>query len=58
MHAKVKEQLLVSINKLREEQTALIDRFNAVLAAMKAKGGEIEEYEQIVTGGSRERAEK
>ncbi|MBC8216939.1 MAG: hypothetical protein H8E73_00595 [Planctomycetes bacterium] len=48
----------MSINKLREEQTALIDRFNAVLAAMKAKGGEIEEYEQIVTGGSRERAEK
>jgi small conductance mechanosensitive channel len=31
LHAKVKEQLLVSINKLREEQTALIDRFNVVL---------------------------
>jgi small conductance mechanosensitive channel len=52
LHAKVKEQLLVSITKLREEQTALIDRFNAVLAALKDKGGDVEEYEQYVAAVS------
>jgi small conductance mechanosensitive channel len=48
LHAKIKEQLLVGINKLREEQAAVIDRFNAVLTALKDKGGDIEEYEQYV----------
>ncbi|MHC4371247.1 MAG: mechanosensitive ion channel family protein, partial [Planctomycetota bacterium] len=52
LHAKVKEQLLVSINKLREEQTALIDRFNVVLAALKDKGGDVEEYEKYVAAVS------
>ena len=46
LQSKVKEHLLVNINKLREEQTALIDRFNVVLSALKDKGGEIEEYEK------------
>jgi len=48
LHSKVKEQLLVTINKFREEQTALIDRFKVVLTALKDKGGEIEEYEKYV----------
>ena len=52
LHSKVKEHLLVSINKLREEQTALIDRFNVVLSALKDKGGEIEEYEKYVAAVS------
>ena len=49
LQSKVKEHLLVNINKLREEQTALIDRFNVVLSALKDKGGDIEEYEKYVT---------
>ncbi|KPK44722.1 MAG: hypothetical protein AMJ65_02190, partial [Phycisphaerae bacterium SG8_4] len=35
-----REQLLVGISKLREEQKTIVDRFNAVLAALKAKGGD------------------
>ena len=42
LQSKVKEQYLVGINKLREEQTILIDRFTAVIAALKFKGGEAE----------------
>ena len=49
LQSKVKEHLLVNITKLREEQTALIDRFNVVLSALKVKGGDIEEYEKYVT---------
>ena len=52
LQSKVKEHLLVNINKLREEQTALIDRFNVVLSALKDKGGEIEEYEKYVAAVS------
>ncbi|MHC4324544.1 MAG: mechanosensitive ion channel family protein [Planctomycetota bacterium] len=52
LQAKVKEHLLVNINKLREEQTALIDRFNVVLSALKDKGGEVDEYEKYVTAVS------
>lgn len=48
VQSKVKEHMLVTINKLREEQTALIDRFNVVLSALEVKGGEIEEYEKYV----------
>jgi len=36
LQAKVKEQLLANINRLREEQTALTDRFRAVMEAFKA----------------------
>jgi len=49
LHSKVKEQLLAGLNKLREEQAALIDRFRTVTAALKEKGGDIEEYELYVT---------
>ena len=48
LQSKVKEHLLVNINKLREEQTALIDRFNVVLSALKEKGGDVGEYEKYV----------
>ncbi len=52
LQSKVKEHLLMNINKLREEQTALVDRFNVVLSALKDKGGEIEEYEKYVAAVS------
>jgi small conductance mechanosensitive channel len=52
LHAKVKEHLLVNITKLREEQAALIDRFNVVLSALKDKGGDVEEYEKYVAAVS------
>ncbi|MBN2316473.1 MAG: mechanosensitive ion channel, partial [Sedimentisphaerales bacterium] len=48
VHSKVKEHMLVTINKLREEQTGLIDRFDVVLSALELKGGEIEEYKKYV----------
>ena len=38
---KTQEQMLVNINRLREEQTALIERFNVVVTALKNKGGEV-----------------
>lgn len=49
LHAKVKEQYLANINRLREEQTALTDRLRTIIAALKEKGGEVTEYEQYVT---------
>jgi len=49
LHAKVKEQLLAHINRLREEQTALIDRTRVVIAALEGKGGDVSEYNQYVT---------
>ncbi len=52
LQSKVKEHLLVNINKLREEQAALIDRFNVVLSALKDKGGDVEEYEMYVAAVS------
>jgi small conductance mechanosensitive channel len=52
LQVKVKEQLLLNIAKFREEQAALIDRFNVVLKALKDKGGEIEEYEKYVAAVS------
>ncbi|MHC4204587.1 MAG: mechanosensitive ion channel family protein [Planctomycetota bacterium] len=52
LHAKVKEHLLVNITKLRDEQAALIGRFNVVLTALKDKGGEVEEYEKYVSAVS------
>ena len=52
LRAEAKQQLLMGINKLRQEQAALIDRLNAVLEALKAKGGDIEQYEQYVAAVS------
>ena len=46
------EQMLVEINRLREGQTALIDRFNVVVTALKNKGGEVEEYEKYAAAVS------
>ena len=48
LHAKVREQLLANINRLREEQTALADRVRVVIAALEAKGGDVKEYRQYV----------
>ena len=39
-----KTKLLESVNKLKEEQTALIDRLKVVTEELKAKGGKIEDY--------------
>lgn len=52
LHSKVKDQLLAGLNKLREEQAALVERFRTVTAAFKEKGGDIEEYELYVTAVS------
>jgi len=52
LQTKAKEQLLVNITKLREEQAALIERFNVVISALKDKGGEIEVYEKYVAAVS------
>jgi len=52
LQSKVKEHLLVNITKLREEQAALIVRFNVVLKALKDKGGDVEEYEKYVAAVS------
>jgi small conductance mechanosensitive channel len=43
---------LASINKLREEQTALLDRVNAATDALRAKGGDVQEYEQYTAAVS------
>lgn len=43
------KQLMVgTLAALREERTALIDRFNAVLAELSAKGGDAATYEKYV----------
>jgi small conductance mechanosensitive channel len=47
-HREAKADLLEHLNNLREERTALMDRTRAVLAALKAKGGDIAEYEQYI----------
>ncbi|UCF35009.1 MAG: mechanosensitive ion channel [Phycisphaerales bacterium] len=47
-HREKKTVLLEDLNKLREERTALTDRTNVVLAALKEKGGEVAEYEQYI----------
>ena len=52
LQSKVKEQMLVNINKLREEQAGLVGRFNVVVAALKEKGGDVEEYEKYVAAVS------
>lgn len=48
LHAKVREQLLANINRLHEEQTALMDRVRVVIAALEAKGGDVAEYRKYV----------
>lgn len=46
--AQEKAALLEYLTDLRAERTALIDRVNVVLAALKLKGGDPAEYEQYV----------
>lgn len=43
-----KTQLLESVNKLKEQQTALSDRFRVVIEEFKAKGGKVEDYEAYI----------
>lgn len=42
----VREQVLSRTNKLREEKTRLLDHFNAVVDALKLKGGDVDLYEK------------
>ena len=44
-----KTKLLQSVNKLKEEQTALTDRLKVVIEELKSKGGKIEDYESYIT---------
>ena len=46
--ADVKTALIKHVTDLMAERTALIDRFNVVLAALKAKGGETKEYDTYI----------
>jgi len=46
--AELKTALIKHLTALRAERTALIDRFNVVLAELDAKGGEIEEYDTYI----------
>lgn len=44
----MKKALLGHVTDLTAERTALIDRFNSVLAELKAKGGETKEYNTYI----------
>jgi small conductance mechanosensitive channel len=43
-----KTKLLESVTKLKEQQTALADRFKVVIEEFKAKGGNVEDYEAYI----------
>src|SRR5210317_796147 len=43
-----KTKLLESVTKLKEQQTALSDRFMVVLEEFKSKGGKVEDYEAYI----------
>jgi small conductance mechanosensitive channel len=43
-----KTKLLESVTKLKEQQTALSDRFKVVLEEFKSKGGKVEDYEAYI----------
>jgi len=44
-----KTKLLETVNKLKEEQTALTDRLKVVIEELKSKRGEIKDYESYIT---------
>jgi small conductance mechanosensitive channel len=44
-----KTKLLESVTKLKEEQTALVDRLKVVIEEFRSKGGKIEDYESYIT---------
>jgi small conductance mechanosensitive channel len=46
--ADLKKALIKHVTDLMAERTALIDRFNVVLAELTAKGGETEEYDTYI----------
>ena len=43
-----KTKLLESVTKLKEEQTALVDRLKVVIEEFRSKGGKIEDYESYI----------
>jgi len=43
-----KTKLLESVTKLKEQQTALSDRFMVVIVEFKSKGGKVEDYEAYI----------
>lgn len=45
---KVKQELLDLVTRLREERVASVDRFNAVIDALEAKGGKVDDYRLYV----------
>lgn len=47
---KIKEKLVEDVAKMRLQQTALMDRLNAVLAALEDKGGDVTEYNNYIKG--------
>ncbi|HOW70726.1 MAG TPA: mechanosensitive ion channel [Phycisphaerae bacterium] len=47
-----KTKILETVAQLREERTALIDRLNAVLAALKAKGGTTTDHDAYISAVS------
>ena len=47
-----KTQILEEVTKLQEQQTALIDRVNAVIDELRKKGGEVEAYDKYLTAVS------
>ena len=44
-----KTKLLESVTKLKEQQTALVDRLKVVIEEFRSKGGKIEDYESYIT---------
>jgi small conductance mechanosensitive channel len=44
-----KTEMLESVTKLKEQQTALADHLKAVIMEFKSKGGKIEDYEAYIT---------
>jgi len=48
----MKDQLLVNVNELQDQRTALRDRLVIVLESLEAKGGDVEEYRQYAAAVS------
>ncbi|WP_424094876.1 mechanosensitive ion channel domain-containing protein [Moorena producens] len=46
--AEVKKQVLLNMTRLREERTALSDRFEVVLQELELKGGDVESYKKYI----------
>lgn len=46
--SELKQQLVVAVTELQEQQTAIIDRFEVVLSEYEYKGGDPESYENYI----------